>query len=134
QENQIRTLASSRWGERSFFLSADAPEHEGSLGLYNLTVHLKQRISQEIDRSAGWLRINHQITALCKFEPVRRIMAKVVIRQLWIFPSLADINRHPPSIGKKFCPAMIAVDCALVFVRGNGRADRETGWYADATR
>jgi hypothetical protein len=61
-------------------------------------------------------------------------VTEVVIDQLWIFPSFADIYRDPASIGEKFGPAMVAVDCALAFVRGNGRADRETRWYADAAR
>ena len=45
-------------------LRANAPEFESGLGFYDLTVHLKQRIDQEIDRSAFRFRVDHQIATL----------------------------------------------------------------------
>ena len=45
-------------------LRPNTPEFESGLGFYDLTVHLKQRIDQEIDRSAFRLRVDHQIATL----------------------------------------------------------------------
>src|SRR5439155_26730116 len=113
---------------------ADATEHEGGLWLCYLAVHFEQGIGQKIDRTAGRLGIDHQIAAFRQFETICRIMTEVVIGQLWIFPSFADVHRHPASICKKFGPAVIAVDRSLIFVGGNRRADRKAGGYAYAAR
>ena len=64
------TLSSAdRWRQRAAdeanesFLSADAPEHEGGLRLYDLAVHLEQRVGEKIDRTACRLGIDHQVPA-----------------------------------------------------------------------
>ena len=74
------------------FLSADSAECEGRLGFYHLTVHLKQGGCEKIDWAARRLGINYQI-AVCQLETIGRVVAEVVIGQLWIFPRFADINR-----------------------------------------
>src|SRR5207248_10487662 len=113
---------------------ADAPEHEGGLRLYDLAVHLEQRIGEKIDRTARRLGIDHQIATFGQLETIGRIMAEVVIGQLWIFPRFTDIHWHPASISQKFGPAMVALNRALVFVGGNRSADRKTRRYADTAR
>ncbi len=70
---------------------ADAPKHESRLGFYDLAVHFEQRIDEKIDRAAGWFRIDHQIAALGEFKPIGRVMAKVIIGELRIFPRFTDI-------------------------------------------
>src|SRR5438034_134703 len=116
------------------FLRADAPEYESGLGLYDLPVHLEQGVGEKIDRAAGRLGIDHQIPAFCQLEAIGRIMTEVVIGQLWIFPSFADVHWHPASIGKKFRPAMVAVDRSLIFIGRNRSAYGKTSGYADAAR
>src|SRR6266496_6855242 len=61
-------------------------------------------------------------------------MPEIVIRQLWILPSLADVNGNPAAICQEFGPTMIAVDRALVFVSRNGCTDRKAGRDANAAR
>src|SRR5947207_8353084 len=61
-------------------------------------------------------------------------MTKVVISQLWIFPSFANINRYPLTIREKIGPAMIALDLTLILVGWNGRADGETRGNVDDSR
>src|SRR6266404_5662212 len=109
-----------------FPLCADAPEREGGLGFYHFAVHLKQRISQEINWTARRLGIDHQIAALRQLETIGRIMTKVVIGQLWIFPRFTDVNGYPASVGEKFGPAMVTLNRALILVGGNCRTDRKT--------
>ena len=79
------------------FLSADSAEYE-RLGFYHLTVHLKQRVYEKIDRAARRLGINYQIAAFRQLETIGRIVAEVVIGQFWIFPRFADIHRHLTSV------------------------------------
>src|SRR6516164_6024993 len=115
-------------------LRSDAPELESGFGLYDLAVHLEQRINKKINRSAFRFRIDDQIPTLGKFKPVCRIMAKIIIRQLRVLPRFTDIHRHPLTVGEKFGPAMIALDLALILVGWDGRADGETRRYVDASR
>src|SRR5207248_9362179 len=115
-------------------LSADSAKHERRLGFHHFTVHLEQRVYEKIDRAARRLGIDHQIAAFRQLETIGRVVAEVVIGQLWIFPRFADIHRHPTSVCEKFCPAMIAVDRALVLIGWNRSANRETRWYANAAR
>src|SRR4029078_5092618 len=106
-------------------LRADASEFESRLGLYDLTVHLKQRIDQEIDRPAFRFRVDHKIATFRKLKPIRGIMTKIIICELRILPCFADIHRNPLIVREEFGPAMVALDLALLFVRWNGRADSE---------
>ena len=115
-------------------LCANAPELESGLGLYDLAVHLEQRINEEINRPALRFRIDDQIPALCQFKPVRRVMTKIIIGQLRVLPRFTDIHRNPLTVREKFGPAMVALDLALILVGWNGRADGETGGYVDASR
>src|SRR6266481_6987827 len=85
------TLSSANtWRQRAAdeanesFLSADAPEHEGGLGLYHLAVYLDQGVGEKIDRAARRLGIDHQIAAFGQLETICWIMTEIVIRQLWI--------------------------------------------------
>src|SRR6266567_4224668 len=112
----------------------DAPERERGFGLHNLAVHFEQWVGKKIDRAAGRPGIDHQIPTFRQFETIGRIMAEVVISQLWVFPSFADVHRHPAPIGKKFGPTMVAVDRSFILVGGNCRADRKAGGYAYASR
>src|SRR6266700_3787786 len=135
------TLSSAdRWRQRAAdeanesFLSADAPEHEGGLGLYHLAVYLDQGVGEKIDRAARRLGIDHQIAAFGQLETICWIMTEIVIRQLWIFPRFTDIHRHPASICVKFRPAMVAFDRALILVGWNRRANGKTRVYSDAAR
>src|SRR6266511_4620476 len=127
QTTQPRWLCSAALG-------ANAAELEGRLRFHDLAVHFKQRINQEIDRSAFRFRVDHQIATLRQFEPIRRIMTKIIIRQLRVLPCFTDIHRHPLAICKKFSPAMVALDSALILVGWNGCADGETRGYVDASR
>src|SRR5207244_13522378 len=113
---------------------ADPTECESCLGFDYFAVHFEQWIDEKIDRAARRLRVNYQITAFRKFEPVGRIVPEVVISQLRILPSFADIHRNPATICQEFSPAMVAVDRALVLVGWNGCANREPSGYADAAR
>ncbi len=115
-------------------LGANAPELESGLGFYDLAVHLKQRINQEINRSAFRFWIDHQIATLRQFKPIRRIMTKIIISQLRVLPRFTDIHRNPLTVCEKFGPAMVALDLALILVGWNGRADGETRGYVDASR
>ena len=126
--------ASSRQACEQSGLGANAPELESGLGFYDLAVHLKQRINQEIDRSAFRFWVDHQIATLRQFKPIRRIMTKIIISQLRVLPRFTDIHRHPLTVREKFGPAMIALDLALILVGWNGRADGETRGYVDASR
>src|ERR1700719_2152240 len=56
-------------------------------------------------------------------------MAEVVIGQRGILPCFTDIHRHPPAVGKKFRPAMIALNCAFLFIGRNCRTDGKARWY-----
>ena len=116
------------------FLSADSAKYERRLGLYHLTIHLKQRVYEKIDWAARRLGINYQVAAFRQLETIGRIVAEVVIGQFWIFPRFADIHRDPSSVGEKFGPAMIAVDRALVLIDWNRGANSETRWYANTAR
>ena len=42
-------------------LGANAPEFESGLGFYDLTVHLEERINEEINGPAFRLWVDHQI-------------------------------------------------------------------------
>src|SRR6266496_2243989 len=117
-----------------FCLGADAPKDERGLGLYDLAIHLKQRVGEKINRAACRLGIDHQVAAFRQLEAIGRIMTEVVIGQLRIFPRFADVHRHPTSVGEKFGPAMVAVDRALVLIGWNRSANSETRWYANAAR
>src|SRR6266566_3689793 len=135
------TLSSAdRWRQRAddeaneSFLSADAPEHEGGLGLYHLAVDLDQGVGEKINRTACRLGIDHQIAAFGQLETIRRVVAEVVVGQLWIFPRFTDIHRHPASICEKFSPAMITLDRPLVFIGRNRRAYGKTSGDTDAAR
>src|SRR4029077_19714685 len=75
-----RVLASLFASQSS--LGANAPELESGLGFYDFAIHLKQRIDQKINRSTFRLRVDHQIATLRQLKPVRRIMTKIIIRQL----------------------------------------------------
>src|SRR6185436_18088900 len=79
-------------------------------------------------------RIDHQIAALGQFKPIRRIMTKIIIRELGVLPRFTDIYRHPLTVREKFGPAMVALDLAFIFVGWNGRADGKTRGYVDASR
>src|SRR4029450_10178704 len=103
-------------------------------GFYHLAVHLQERINEKIDRSAFRFWIDHQIAALGQFKPIRGIMTKIILSELWVLPRFADVYRHPLTVGKKFGPAMISLDLALILVRWNGRADGETRRDVDASR
>src|SRR5438034_2490783 len=61
-------------------------------------------------------------------------MAKVIISELWIFPCLADIHRHPAPVCQKFRPAMVAFDGAFVPVGWNGSANGKTRRNTNAAR
>ena len=61
-------------------------------------------------------------------------MTKIIIRQLRVLPSFADIHRHPLTVREKFGPAMVAFDLAFPLVGWNGRAYGETRGYVDASR
>ncbi len=61
-------------------------------------------------------------------------MTKVIVGELRILPSLANINRHPFAIGEEFRPAMVALHRTLVFLCGNGRADGKPTGNANAAR
>src|SRR6266508_5144673 len=61
-------------------------------------------------------------------------MPEIVIGKLRIFPRLTDIHRHPASICQEFRPAVIAVDCTLVFVSRNGSAYGKARRDADGAR
>src|SRR6266498_3028014 len=116
------------------FLCPDTAEHESCFGFYYLAIHLEQGVNEKVDRPAGRLGIDDQISTFGQLETIGRIMTEVVISQLWIFPRFADIHRHPASIREKFSPAMVAVNRALIFVGWNGGADGKTSGYADAAR
>src|SRR6266480_6758127 len=116
------------------FLSADSAKYERRLGFYHLTVHLKQRVGEKIDRTARRLGIDHQIAAFSQLETIRRIMTEIIIGQLGILPRFTNIHWHPASISEKFGPAMVALNRALVLVGGNRGTDRKTRRYADAAR
>src|SRR6266550_7194799 len=128
--------ASSRrlFGALSSALRADAPELESCLGFDDLAVHFKNRISEEINRSAFRFRIDHQIAALGQFKPISRIMTKIVISQLWVLPRFTDIHRNPLTVCEKFGPAMVTFDLPLILVGRNGRPDGKTSRYVDASR
>src|SRR5882724_1364183 len=128
-----RVLA-SLFGALSSALRANAPEFESGLGFYDLAVHLEERINEEINRSTLRFRIDHKIAALGQFEPISRIMTKIIISQLWVLPRFADVYRHPLTVCEKFGPAMVALDLALILVDWNGGADGETCGYVDASR
>jgi len=115
-------------------LCADAAEHESSLGFYYLAIHFEQGVDEKVDRAAGRLGIDHQISAFGQLETIRRIMAEVIISQLWIFPRFADIHRYPASIGEKFGPAVVALDRALFFIGWNRRTNGEARRYSNAAR
>src|SRR6266545_7449923 len=116
------------------FLCPDTAEHESCFGFYYLAIHLEQGVNEKVDRPAGRLGIDDQISTFGQLETICRIMTEVVISQLWIFPRFADIHRHPVSIGEKFGPAMVTFDRAFVFIGGNRRANRKARRYSDATR
>src|SRR6266513_4143253 len=116
------------------FLSADSAKYERRLGFYHLTVHLKQRVGEKIDRTARRLGIDHQIAAFSQLETIGRIMTEVVVGQLRVLPCFTNIHWHPASISEKFGPAMVALNRALVLVGGNCIAYRKTRRYADAAR
>src|SRR5881392_3502848 len=61
-------------------------------------------------------------------------MTKIIISQLWVLPRFTDVYRHPLAVRKKFGPAMITLDLALILVGWNGRADGKTRGYVDASR
>src|SRR6266566_1861630 len=115
-------------------LGANAPELKSGLGFDNLAVHFKERISEEINRSAFRFRIDHQIPTLGQFKPISRIMTKIVISELWVLPRFTDVYWYPTIVCEKFGPAMIALDLALILVSWNGRADDETRGYVNASR
>src|SRR6266576_5990240 len=116
------------------FLSADSAKYERRLGFYPPTVHLKQRVGEKIDRTARRLGIDHQIAAFGQLETIGRIMTEVVVGQLGILPRFTDVHWHPASISKKFGPAMVALNRALILVGRNCSTDRKTRRYADAAR
>src|SRR5882724_12210305 len=97
-------------------LGANAPELESGLGFDDLAVHFKQRISEEINRSAFRFRIDHQIPAFGQFKPISRIVTKIIISELWVLPRFTDVYRHPLTVCEKFGPAMISLDLALILV------------------
>src|SRR4029077_17141263 len=113
-------------------LRTNPPALESGLGFYDLAVHLEERINEEIDRSAFRFRIDHQIATLRQFKSVRRIMTKIIIRQLRVLPRFTNIHRNPLTVREKFGPAMVALDLALLLVGWNSRADGETRGYVDA--
>src|SRR6188472_1581049 len=115
-------------------LRTNAPKFESGFRLYDLAVHLKQRIDQEIDRPAFRFRVDHQIATFRQLKPIRWVMAKIIIGQLRVFPRFTDIHRNPLIVREKFGPAMVALDLALLLVGWNGRADGETRGYIDASR
>ena len=115
-------------------LGPNPPELESGLGFYDLTVHLKQRINEEVNWPAFRFWIDDQIATLRQLKPVRRIMTKIIISQLRVLPRFTDIYRHPLIVREKFGPAMVAFDLALILVGWNGRADGETRGYVDASR
>jgi hypothetical protein len=45
-------------------LRTDATEREGGLWLYDVAVHLKQRVRKKVDRSALGFRIDYQVASL----------------------------------------------------------------------
>ena len=92
------------------------------------------RINEKIKRPGRGERRSFQIAATANLEAIRRMMAEIIISQGWRFPSFADVDRNPFSIGSEFRPAMIAINDAGIFVRRDGKPDRETGWDADGTR
>src|SRR5438105_2579307 len=116
------------------FLSADSAKYERRLRFYHLTIHLKQRVYEKIDWAARRFGINYQVAAFRQLETIGRVVAEIVIGQLWILPRFTDIHRHPTSVCEKFGPAMVAVDRALVLIRWNRSANSETRWYANAAR
>src|SRR6266536_5064563 len=120
-----RVLA-SLFGALSSALRANAPEFESGLGVYDLAVHLEERINEEINRSTLRFRIAHKSAALGQFEPISRIMTKIIISQLWVLPRFADVYRHPLTVCEKFGTAMIAVYCAFVLVSRNRSANGKT--------
>src|SRR5712692_3183415 len=61
-------------------------------------------------------------------------MTEIIIGELRIFPRLTNIDRDPAAIGKEFRPAMVAVDRALVFVRGDCCANCESSWNSNTAR
>src|SRR5215831_7215773 len=115
-------------------LRADASELESRLRFDDLAIHLEQRINEKINRSTFRFRIDHQIAAPGQFKPIRRIMTKIVLSELWILPRFTDVYRHPLPVREKFGPAMITLDLALVLVGWNSRADGETRRDVDASR
>src|SRR5215831_19412619 len=117
-----RLFPENRTRSPKFCLRANAPELESGLGLDDLAVHLKQRINEEINRSAFRFWIDHQIAPLCQFKSVSRIVTEIVIGQLRVLPRFTDVYRNPLTVSEKFGPAMIALDLALVLVRWNCRA------------
>src|SRR5947208_14813529 len=74
-----RVLA-SLFGALSSALRANAPELESGLGFDDLAVHFKERINEEINRSAFRFRIDDQIAALRQLKPIGRIMTEIIIR------------------------------------------------------
>src|SRR4029077_12466898 len=85
-------------------LGANAPELESGLGFDDLAVHFKERINEEINRSAFRFWIDHQIAALGQFKSVRRIMTKIIIRQLRVLPRFTNVSWHPLTVREKFGP------------------------------
>src|SRR5882724_2885796 len=79
-----------------------AAESKTRFRLDDLPLHFKQRIREEIDRTGRWCRIDDKIAAFCQFETIGRVMTKIVVGQLRIFPSLANVNRDPAVIGQEF--------------------------------
>ena len=58
------------------FLNADSAKCERRLGLYDLTIHLKQGVYEKIDWAARRFGINYQVAAFRELETIGRVVAE----------------------------------------------------------
>ena len=94
------------------------------------------RVPEEL---RGRRRVFGRVPVLIAFQPdffeaIRRIVAKIIISELLIFPRLTDVHRYPAPVCQEFRPAMVALDRAFVLIGRNGRANRKTRWNTNAAR
>ncbi len=109
----------------------ESPKEKVALDSDRLATYFHQGICQEIDGAGSWLGIDNQVAAFAKFEPVRRVVAEIVIGQPRIFIGLADVHRNPFAVSEELRPTVVSVNTTIVALRGDGGTDGKTSRNAN---
>ena len=108
-----------------------ALKREVRLDLDQLSLDFEHRMREEVDRSRRGARLDDEIAAAAQLDAICRVMAEVVRREARILVAFADVHRPPLAVRVELRPAVIAVDSAVVALRRDRGADRESRRDAD---